>query len=99
MSQIRKMKRQKGKKELGEDKGKKVIRAMIIASVIVVIVVAFLGFRNASLAPTPESIPEETVASTLAETTIIDTDGTEVAVSSLIANKTGGIFVFFLGAA
>ncbi len=58
MSKVRKLKRQQVKRKNSPEKGRSVLVWMIVMAVILIAVVAFLGFRNVSNAPTPESVSE-----------------------------------------
>lgn len=59
MSQIRKIKRKGVKSQHLPDKGKKALIWIGVMAVVLVLVVAFLGFRNVSNAPSTQ-VPEET---------------------------------------
>jgi len=98
MSQIRKIKRKRDKNQPGPDKGKKVMIWMAVTAVILVIIVAFLGFRNISTAPTPDILSEMETDQEV-DLQLTSSTGELISTESLISSgESGTIFVFFLGA-
>ncbi|SMP62696.1 hypothetical protein [Anoxynatronum buryatiense] len=96
MSQIRKIKRKNSKAQGTPAKGRQVMIWMAVMAVILVIVVAILGFRNTAQAPTLETDGAGGVVENLA---LLDHRGETQRVGDLLAaGDTGTIFVFFLGA-
>jgi len=96
MSQIRKIKRKNSKNQGGPAKGKQVMIWMTVMAVILVIIVAILGFRNTAQAPTLETGRGGGVVENLM---LLNTQGETQQVGELMtAGEAGSIFVFFLGA-
>jgi flagellar basal body-associated protein FliL len=104
MSQIRKIRRHRSKQQKAPEKAKKTMLWLIVIAVTLVIIVAYLGFRNISTAPTPDVLSEsesETIPESLQEPELLLTasSGEVVTPAGLMASaETGSIFVFFLGA-
>lgn len=104
MSQIRKIKRHRSKQQKAPEKAKKAMLWMVVIAVTLVIVVAYLGFRNISTAPTPDVLPEaesETSSDSFqgADLELASSTGEMVTPAELLAaDDSGSIFVFFLGA-
>lgn len=102
MSQIRKIKRKREKNKAVPTKGKSAFIWLVVMAVILIAVVAFLGFRNISTAPTPESVNEAgsvTNADELEAISLTTTSDERVLVSDLMNQPDReSIFVFFLGA-
>ena len=102
MSQVRKIKRKRQKNSGAPSKGKSALIWMVVMAVILIAVVAFLGFRNISTAPTPESIEETGTQSDSIELEALSltTSSDERVLLSEVMNHLdqGSIFVFFLGA-
>ncbi|MEN1761496.1 hypothetical protein [Anoxynatronum sibiricum] len=96
MSQIRKIKRKNSKAQGAPAKGRRVMIWMAVMAVVLVIVVAILGFRNTAQAPTLETGGESGVVESLA---LLNSRGETQRVGDLLAaGETGSVFVFFLGA-
>ncbi|MDW7676435.1 MAG: hypothetical protein SCK57_02110 [Bacillota bacterium] len=104
MSQIRKIKRHRSKQQQAPEKAKKAMLWMVVIAVTLVIIVAYLGFRNISTAPTPDILPEaerETSSESFqgADLELASSSGERVTPAELLAaGDSGSIFVFFLGA-
>lgn len=101
MSQIRKIKRKNEKSKTAPTKGKSTFMWMVVMAVILIAVVAFLGFRNISTAPTPASIEETGTQPDIngLEALSLTTSSDETILLSEVMNHQdqGSIFVFFLG--
>ncbi len=101
MSQIRKIKRKHEKNQATPLKGKSAFIWMVVMAVILIAVVAFLGFRNISTAPTPEFIEETGSQSEIngLEALSVTTASDETVLLSDVMNHRdqGSVFVFFLG--
>lgn len=102
MSQIRKIKRKQAKNKGIPEKGKSAFLWLVVMAVILIAVVAFLGFRNISTAPTPESLGEAELGQDVAELetlSLTTSSEEEVLLGEVInASDQGTIFLFFLGA-
>lgn len=102
MSQIRKIKRKQAKNKGTPDKGKSAFLWLVVMAVILIAVVAFLGFRNISTAPTPDSLSEvDTIPGSdeLRELSLVTSSEEEVLLGEVMnESDQGTIFLFFLGA-
>ena len=102
MSQIRKIKRKQAKNKGIPEKGKSAFLWLVVMAVILVAVVAFLGFRNISTAPTPDSLNEvdPTPNGDRLRALSLTTSTEEEVLLGEIMNDSGQgtIFLFFLGA-
>lgn len=102
MSQIRKIKRKQAKNKGLPEKGKTAFLWLVVTAVILIAVVAFLGFRNISTAPTPDSLSEvdTTPNSDGLRALPLTTSSDEEVLLGEVMNESdqGTIFLFFLGA-
>lgn len=102
MSQIRKIKRKSEKNKEAPAKGKSAFVWLVVMAVILVAVVAFLGFRNISTAPTPDAFREDEITQAeedLATLSLTTSSEEEVMVGEVInPSDQGTVFLFFLGA-
>jgi len=102
MSQIRKIKRKQVKNKGVPEKGKTAFLWLVVMAVILIAVVAFLGFRNISTAPTPGSLGEADSTADrdgLRALSLVTSSEEEVLLGDVMnESDQGTVFLFFLGA-
>ncbi|RQD69193.1 MAG: hypothetical protein D5S00_07430 [Tindallia sp. MSAO_Bac2] len=103
MSQTRKIKRNKAKKNVQPEKGKKVMKIMITAAVVLIVLVIFLGvqsLRHQAEAPAGNIEEIEVDPGELEDISLMDEREESQNIAELAAEaESGTIFAFFLGAA
>ncbi len=102
MSQTRKIKRNKAKKNIQPEKGKKAMRIMITGAAILIVIVIILGiqsFRNQAEAPA-NGVDEIQIESELEDISLMD-EGEEARNIAELTDEAenGTVFAFFLGTA
>ena len=103
MSQSRKIKRNKAKKNVQPEKGKKVMKIMITGAAILIVIVTILGiqsFRNQAEAPANGMDEIQIESEDLEDISLMDEGEEARNIAELTTEaEDGTVFAFFLGAA